>query len=635
MRVPMPRVAAVLLLAAVVSACGASPSPVPAGSAGSSAAPSGSGAVTLKPGPVDPSTIAAWRPQVALNPQAISDKMAELEASLTKLVDAEGTYGPIATEQQAALQQAEGQALAKLRDDLQTKLGGGAAVPNAALTAYREHVGGAIIRPGQGLLAGGWFVLLMMSLFTVGSYDPKAGDVPEVSISDSLNSSSEHGSMSGDATMTLSVTGGIVTAKLTLTGSLTGISTDTGRSVTTSGQSTYAFTINPCPDQGGGVVGTVDLTDQETTTSPGRMTLGWNITGHTDYHAQISDQAETASIAIQTKIDEQLTRTITQAHESDVAYSENLTTDGGGSPQPGQDTMTLDNVSGDGVTGDQGQIAVAMMHLFGVTTPIILVSTAADVWKGGKCFEVRPDPKSADVDPGSQTQVKVAVYHWVDKADVQLPVRATLSGPKQIDPFGQPVTSPATFTYTAGSPDTTGTVEFKVVSKRGIASATGTYHARGDLTVKLTGTLMMNAAGIWIFNLRIAGSDIQLTAAQDGSISASGQVTVKGTATAPIGACTATVNEKIGVQARGRLQGPPDAQVWHVQIGPTSENNLGEKISCPGITLPSNEGDYFGQWSATIGYVDLPAAGGTVAVHGSTSGLLDRQATGTIMATTH
>jgi hypothetical protein len=169
----------------------------------------------------------------------------------------------------------------------------------------------------------------------------------------------------------------------------------------------------------------------------------------------------------------------------------------------------------------------------------------------------------------------------------------------------------------------------------GIASATGTFHVRGSLTVGIVGTLRMNAAGVWIYKLKVKATGIELTVNDDGSISASGMVSVTGTARAAVAACTATINEKIGVRARGQLQGPDDAQVYHVQIGPTSENNLGEKIHCPGITLPTNEGDYFGQWSTAIGYVDLPAAGGTITASGSTSGLLNRQAKATFTATTH
>ncbi len=630
MRVPMRRSAAVLVLASVLAACGASPTPTPGGSAAPGAT---GGAAALQKGPVDPSVVASWRPQVALDSQAIGKEAAALEADLAKLVDAAGTYGPTATDEQTALDQAEAQALSKLRDQLQAKLGS-AAIPNAALASYRVPGGAPTVHPAQGLLATSWLFVLLLSTLAIGTFDPQLDDVPEITLSQPLDATNAHGSLSGDATLTYSTAGGVVSAKLDLTGSITATVASSGRQVTTSGQSTYAFTINPCPDPGGGVSGAVDITDRETTTSPGRLTLGWNITGHTDYAAQVNDQAEVASMTAKATWDEQLTRTINQAHESDLGFSDSLTIGPEGQVAQGGNVFSITSIDGT-VTGDQARASAGMMVLLGELTPYMLVLYASDVWKGGKCFEVRPDPKSAEVDPGSQTPVKVTVYHWVDKADVQLPVRATLSGPKQIDPSGQPVTSPTTFTYTAGGPGTTGTVAFNVVSRRGIASATGTYHVKGNLKVNISGTLKMNSAGVWSYNLTVKATAIELTAADDGTISATGQVTVKGTAKALIEPCSATINERIGVQARGQLQGPPDAQFWHVQFGPTSENNLGQVTKCPSISVPSSQGDYFGQWSTTLGYVDIPAAGGTVSRSGSTSGLLSRQATGTFVATTH
>ena len=50
-------------------------------------------------------------------------------------------------------------------------------------------------------------------------------------------------------------------------------------------------------------------------------------------------------------------------------------------------------------------------------------------------------------------------------------------------------------------------------------------------------------------------------------------------------------------------------------------------------SIHTSAGDFFGQWSTALGPVDLPAAGGTVSAHGSTSGLLTRESTGTFVAT--
>ena len=79
------------------------------------------------------------------------------------------------------------------------------------------------------------------------------------------------------------------------------------------------------------------------------------------------------------------------------------------------------------------------------------------------------------------------------------------------------------------------------------------------------------------------------------------------------------------------LTGPDDAPVFHFQLGPASTNSLGGHVSCPYVSMPFNAGDFFGQWSTTLGPVDLPASGGTVSKSGSTPGLLTRNAAGTFV----
>ena len=49
--------------------------------------------------------------------------------------------------------------------------------------------------------------------------------------------------------------------------------------------------------------------------------------------------------------------------------------------------------------------------------------------------------------------------------------------------------------------------------------------------------------------------------------------------------------------------------------------------------MPSNQGDFFGQWSTTLGPTDIPAAGGVVSKSGSTGGGINRTASGTFTAT--
>ena len=76
------------------------------------------------------------------------------------------------------------------------------------------------------------------------------------------------------------------------------------------------------------------------------------------------------------------------------------------------------------------------------------------------------------------------------KADVKLPVKATLAGTKTVDPSGVDQTAPATFTFTAGQPDSTGDITYRVVSKRGIAEKTSNFKVQSGLKLNISGTLV-------------------------------------------------------------------------------------------------------------------------------------------------
>jgi hypothetical protein len=133
-----------------------------------------------------------------------------------------------------------------------------------------------------------------------------------------------------------------------------------------------------------------------------------------------------------------------------------------------------------------------------------------------------------------------------------------------------------------------------------------------------------------VYHLKISAPNVTLVASKDGSLVVSGDASVTGTLTFNSIPCSGAIDEHIAVIGLGALQGPDDAKVYHVLFGPGSVTNLGGTVTCPVIgVVKSSNGDFFGQWSTTIGYVDLPATGGTVQKQGSTGGLLTRDAAGT------
>jgi hypothetical protein len=312
-----------------------------------------------------------------------------------------------------------------------------------------------------------------------------------------------------------------------------------------------------------------------------------------------------------------------------MTFSDSISSTGG-SAAGGQYAGTA---SGDATVADGQALGSAIGVIFGSGSA--LVGLAGDVYRYGVCFEVRVDPDGLTVGPSTKTQVKVTIYHWVDKADVKLPVQGTLAGSKAIDPAGQNQTTPATLTFTAGATGTTGTVTFRSVSKRGIAEHTSTFTVAAKLKVEVTGTLEESSGGLVTYHLKIAAT-VFLSANPDGSLTFDGDATVKGPVVFGSLPCSGSINEKVSVVGIGTLQGPEEAPVFHVErFGPGTLSNLGGTIACPVIgPVKASSGDFFGQWSLALGPVDLPAAGGTVSAHGSVgSGILSRTSTGTFVVT--
>ena len=384
---------------------------------------------------------------------------------------------------------------------------------------------------------------------------------------------------------TFSSAGGVVTGTINVDGGGSLSAGAGGQPATIKGSTTYAFSINPCPDPGGHVSGTVAIGDDESITGGGK-TVGYQIKDTTDYVTSVDDQAEISGLDTQTQWDETITTTDgkdTSEYGLGIGDTSSYGFGPGGSVSDGGGSTTVS--SQEGVVTDQAAFDMAMtMRQVSEPTAQILSQQAAQVWKGGKCFEVRPSPNGGDVGPGSTTKVDVTVHHWVDKADIAVPVTATLSGSKSIDPAGSPVESKATFTFTAGQPASTGDVEFKSTSKRGIGSTTSSFEVRSALLVDLAGTYKEDLFPI-SYRLTISAHGIQVVAAPDGTLSASGQAKVKGTVTALGGLCRGTINESIPVMGSGSLQGPDDAQVFHVLDRPGIDQPAG-----PGAALPADHG---------------------------------------------
>ena len=321
------------------------------------------------------------------------------------------------------------------------------------------------------------------------------------------------------------------------------------------GSASIVFSVNPCPDPSGHVGGSVGVSDAESFSSSGSPTVGYKIAGSTDYTTTVNDQAEIDSTQITTKMDQAVTTTTAStgggspdATTVDLAATgvETFTASGGTVPGA-EDSFTLDRVEGPAQVSDLEALGKTI-GIFGYGPPLLLSSIARQVWRAGKCFEIRPKADGGAVSPNSKNSIDVTVYHWVDKADIKVPVKATLAGTKAVDPDGQPLTSPAKFTFTAGAPSSTGDVTYNVTSNRGMATRTSHFTVSGGLLVGIKGTYS-EAAGIATYNLKVSADDILVTAQPDGSLTFSGRVSVTGTVTALV--CTGKINQRIDVIGQG------------------------------------------------------------------------------------
>jgi hypothetical protein len=622
------RLVTILFAAALTAAaCGGATTAVsPAGSPAANSTP-------LATGPLDRSNLAALVATTVPDPSQIGPLAEALSGAARTQVNAAAISASI-----PALQAIQDQDAMKALLQLQAKQA--AAYSPSGLVqsaAWRPDVTRPLQHPSGALLATTETLVIAIVGGAVGAYDPRVDTSPQP-LSQDFTDSSGGVDTSMRVTLTTSSGGGRFIAALAVDGDTTKTDPSSGAVVgRVVGSSNFVVSLNPCPDAGGLVSGHIAIEDDETdsgSAASGSTSVGFKYTGSGDFTTTVNDQAEIASTHFSAEVDRAVTSATQAAGSSEpgltstdlgLHFDQTVTGSAGGATD-----AQVTNAQGP-VSAEDGR-AVASAFTIGIEVPALaLAAFASNVWKGGKCFEIRPSPDGGDVGPGSKTQIKVTVYHWVDKAEVKLPVKATLAGTKTVDPSGVDQTAPATFTFTAGQPDSTGDITYRVVSKRGIGERTSNFKVQSGLNVNISGTLVESVQPAGTYHLKITGTAIHITANPDNSLTVSGSVTVSGTVDMPLVGCTGTVNEHIDVIGQGMLTGPDDARVFHFQLGPASTNSLGGHVSCPYISMPFNAGDFFGQWSTTLGPVDLPATGGTVSKSGSTPGLLTRNATGTFV----
>ncbi len=146
-------------------------------------------------------------------------------------------------------------------------------------------------------------------------------------------------------------------------------------------------------------------------------------------------------------------------------------------------------------------------------------------WRSGKCIELTPSRDTGAVDPNEQVDLAVTAAGKFQPAEIAQPISATFSGAQSLDPTGEPVPYPPTFTFIAGANEgDKGTIDLQQVSNRGIGKRTveftvGSPHFGGTIHYEAVNNFL-NATTTWDITIEVVllvdDASRALTAEPDG-----------------------------------------------------------------------------------------------------------------------
>lgn len=232
-----------------------------------------------------------------------------------------------------------------------------------------------------------------------------------------------------------------------------------------------------CPEADGQAPGDYHISYNETAGSRSR-----SFAANAPFTLHDGDDAALQSIDIQFDV----SRTASQDGTSTSSHgSMSGTAARGGGMSYGEGT-----VSSNGVPPDQAASALGGTIAMLGTTVRELGKAAETYWRSGKCIELQPSETTRDVDPQEELAIDTRAVGRFDGAEIDAPIRATLSGVATLEPLDTPQDPPATVTYTAGDEQgDQGTVTFKQVGRRGIGMIDETFTvAPQELLLDITGT---------------------------------------------------------------------------------------------------------------------------------------------------
>jgi hypothetical protein len=252
--------------------------------------------------------------------------------------------------------------------------------------------------------------------------------------------------------------------------------------VTDSGEATVI--VDVCPDEDGTVVATATSSASVDAAGNG---LAYQVRAEADDRAlaTVNGEAYVASVAHSGSMSRHATgdRAVFASGgegsaESHIVGTARWTAGPDGDPTS---PTTIEVDIADGANDADVRAWVLTRALAGTLTGDA-IKAAEQVWRGGRCLELKPDPPGRTVAPGSETDITVKIEHKAYDEEVERPIRATFAGVERAEPLQTPVDAPADFIYHAAEePQTEGTITWRTVSNRGIAERSETYRVEGRL----------------------------------------------------------------------------------------------------------------------------------------------------------
>ncbi len=139
-------------------------------------------------------------------------------------------------------------------------------------------------------------------------------------------------------------------------------------------------------------------------------------------------------------------------------------------------STTSESGSGLSARGTGAERAAGSMFNSSVMAQLLLAQIGRETetfWRSGKCIELTPSRDTGTVHPNEQVDLSVTAAGKFQRAEIAQPIKATFNGAQSLDPTGEPVPYPPTFTFLAGpKKGDKGTIDLQQVSNRGIGKRT-------------------------------------------------------------------------------------------------------------------------------------------------------------------